>query len=337
MLVLLSHSTLAVNFPERLRYWGELGRIGVIVFFVISGFLITTLLMREKAKTGQISLRNFYIRRILRIFPVAYFYIGVVALLSFLGLVQLSQHDLVFALSYLMDYHHNCAWIFGHFWSLTVEEQFYLFWPVLLVVLGFRKSFAAVMAYLCIVLFSRIALAWISAGWLVAITFPRDSEAIVAGCLLAMSWEWLQDRKAFFASGLFSILLMLVVGVQLYFWNIHSRIHVPIIVISVLIGLWIFRSVQIPGDFMGKILNSRVLSSIGVLSYSIYIWQEMFLLYSPTTRTVIPWNLMATFGAAVISYYFIERPFVRLKDRFTRSSSDAKKMRVAKAPSQSVA
>jgi hypothetical protein len=83
-------------------------------------------------------------------------YIGVVAFLSFRGLVQLSPHDLAFALSYLMNYHHNCAWIFGHFWVPYVEEQFYLIRPVLVVVLGFRWSMTAVVTYLFIAQVGRI-------------------------------------------------------------------------------------------------------------------------------------------------------------------------------------
>jgi len=337
LLVLLSHSTLAVNFPQRLRYLGGLGRLGVIIFFVISGFLITTLLMREKAKTGQISLRDFYIRRVLRIFPVAYFYIAVVALLSFLGLVRLHRHDLFFALTYLMGYRTDCAWIFLHFWSLTAEEQFYFVWPALVVFLGFRKSFTAAMTYIVIVLSCRVVLSWLSPEWPSAFRFPRDSEAIVVGCMCAIKWEWLRDRKGLFASGSFSFLLLLAVGLQVYLWSIHSRFHVPMIVIVGLVGLWVFRSVEVPNDLIGRILNSRALSSIGVLSYSLYIWQEMFLVYSPTTRTVIPWNLAATLGAALLSYYLIERPFVRLKDRFTRSSRETRGISVTNAISQTTA
>jgi peptidoglycan/LPS O-acetylase OafA/YrhL len=335
-LVLLSHSVLATNFPERLRFLAGLGKLGVNVFFVISGFLITTLLMREGAKSGRICLRNFYIRRILRIFPVAYLYIAVVALLSSFGLVQLGQHDLTFALSYLMDYHPDCAWIFGHFWSLTVEEQFYLFWPALIAVLGFRKSFAAAVVYIVAVQFGRIAMVSVFPGWPAALRLPQGSGAIMTGCVLAMSWEWMQARKPLFASRAFSILLVLAVGLQLYFWSIHSWAHAPGLVVSVLIGLWIFRCVEVPDDLMGKILNSRVLSYVGVLSYSIYVWQEMFLLYSPTTRTVIPWNLMTALVVATLSYYFVERPFVQLKDKFTRSTSITPPLRAATAASEAV-
>ena len=337
LLVLVAHSTLASNFPHGLQFLAGLGDLGVLVFFVISGYLITTLLMREKAETGEISLRNFYMRRILRIFPVAYFYIGVVALLSSLGLVQLSQHDLAFALTYLMNYHLNCAPIFGHFWSLTVEEQFYLLWPTLVVVVGFRKSLTAAMAFLLVAQFGRIATNWLFPARTATAGLPRGWQAIVVGCILAMSWEWMRARKTLFASSFFSILLLLVSTLHLYFVRIHSRSHVPWAVISLLIGLWVFRCVEAPDNIIGKILNSRLLSAIGVLSYSLYVWQEMFLIYSPGTKTVIPWNLMATLGVALISYNLVERPFLRLKSRFAPSDPHTAKLKTIEATPGGVA
>ena len=336
LLVLLAHSTGATNFPQRLWFLEELGELGVLIFFVISGFLITTLLMKEKAETGEISLRRFYIRRILRIFPVAYFYIGVVALLSAFGLVQLSQHDLAFALSYLMNYHSNCAWIFGHFWSLTVEEQFYLLWPPLVVVLGFEKSFTAAVAFLFLAQFGRIAI-WLVPAWAATVGLLRGPQAIVVGCILAMSWERMRARKTLFASSFFSIFLLLASTLQLYFWRIHSLRRVPLPVMSLLIGLWIFHCVEKPDNIIGKILNSRLLSAIGVLSYSLYVWQEMFLIYSPGTKTEIPWNLMATLGVAIISYHLVERPFLRLKSRFAPSDPHTGKSKTIDATPGGVA
>ncbi len=129
----------------------------------------------------------------------------------------------------------------------------------------------------------------------------------------------------------FSILLLLASTLQLYFWRIHSLCHVPLPVMNLLIGLWIFRCVETPENMIGKILNSRLLSAIGVLSYSLYVWQEMFLIYSPGTKTVIPWNLMATLGVAVVSYNVVERPFLRLKSRFAQSDPHTAKLKTIPA------
>src|SRR6185295_707232 len=98
------------------------GDIGVRTFFVLSGFLITTLLLRERARFGAISLRGFYLRRALRIFPAFYTFLAVVIVLRAAGLATASDRDLVFAGTYTMNFHADRAWHVGHLWSLSVEE-----------------------------------------------------------------------------------------------------------------------------------------------------------------------------------------------------------------------
>jgi peptidoglycan/LPS O-acetylase OafA/YrhL len=157
LLVLAAHVSETSNLPQ-LFFVGGLAPIGLVVFFVLSGFLITTVLMTEHSRAGRISLKNFYLRRFLRIFPVAYLYIAVIALLSFWGVIGLRPHDLTFAVSYLMDFHHDRSWYLGHLWYLTVEEQFYLVWPVTVIILGFRRSFIAVLAGLAFIPLSMVGL-----------------------------------------------------------------------------------------------------------------------------------------------------------------------------------
>src|SRR5207249_7673280 len=101
---------------------------GVTVFFVISGFLITGLLMREQGRSGQISLKRFYLRRAFRILPAFYTYILLVMACGALGLVEIKKYDAVWAALFTADYREQ-PWVLGHSWSLAVEEQFYLLWP----------------------------------------------------------------------------------------------------------------------------------------------------------------------------------------------------------------
>ncbi len=124
----LSHSPSVV-----LGFLG-LGRLGVSIFFVISGFLITTLLVCEHHTTQSINLKNFYIRRAFRIFPGFYAYWLVALALTLLGFTHLSHSDLISAAVYVWNYvpRHVCTWCLGHTWSLSVEEQFYLLWPLIL-------------------------------------------------------------------------------------------------------------------------------------------------------------------------------------------------------------
>ena len=117
------------------------GGLGVNIFFVISGFLITTLCLKEQNSTGTISLKSFYIRRILRIFPVAYLYVLVIFILDYFFHLQIAWFQYLGAMFYLMNLNYfratQFSWFLGHYWSLASEEQFYLIFPFLL-----KKNFA---------------------------------------------------------------------------------------------------------------------------------------------------------------------------------------------------
>ena len=109
------------------------GGLGVSIFFVISGFLITSLLLQEQRKRGSISLRGFYLRRAFRILPPLYFYIGVVVLLGRAGRLSFDWRDIVSSAFFFHNFTNNATmWSVEHLWSISVEEQFYLVWPLIL-------------------------------------------------------------------------------------------------------------------------------------------------------------------------------------------------------------
>jgi peptidoglycan/LPS O-acetylase OafA/YrhL len=121
-----------------------LATFGVQVFFVLSGYLITTLLQREHEVHGRIDLPAFYRRRGFRIIPAAFAYIGFTALLA-----PAARADLPYALTFTISYHlWPATFLLGHLWSLSVEEQFYLLWPLALV-LGFRHRGRIAVAAVC--------------------------------------------------------------------------------------------------------------------------------------------------------------------------------------------
>ena len=105
---------------------GSYGALGVHVFFVLSGYLITNLLLREYDRSSTISLREFYIRRAFRIFPAAFVFLGVVVVLYW---HQMRWFHVAAAVFYVANMDLTRPWIFGHLWSLSIEEQFYLLWP----------------------------------------------------------------------------------------------------------------------------------------------------------------------------------------------------------------
>jgi peptidoglycan/LPS O-acetylase OafA/YrhL len=124
MLVLLGHLRGTRGLGTFELGVGDFAHLGVLVFFVISGFLITSLLLAEEAKTGSVSLKRFYARRSLRIFPVSYSYIALIGILSLVGSLHAATNAFWYAVTYTMNCVSGAPWVLGHLWSLSVEEQF---------------------------------------------------------------------------------------------------------------------------------------------------------------------------------------------------------------------
>lgn len=192
-LVLLAHVSgtrgfLAPVWLGSILHQFELGMLGVRVFFVMSGFLITSLLLAEFNKSGTISLRHFYLRRTLRIFPPFYVYIAVVATCALGGLVSLRPGDLAHAVTYTENYHRDRAWHLGHTWSLAVEEQFYLLWPAVFRWLGLRRSVRVLSRYLLLAPAWRLTVSVLfpQARLGIGETFFTTADSIATGCLLAI-------------------------------------------------------------------------------------------------------------------------------------------------------
>lgn len=312
-LVLADHAAGSAGFPSALRSMAAHGAVGVRVFFILSGFLITTLLLRELRANGRISLVGFYLRRARRIFPASYTFIGIIALLGALGYCQVPLLDLGHALTYTMNYHNASAFPFEHIWSLSVEEQFYLLWPALVIVAGpsgaLRAAFAVV---LCV------------PAWKLAVTafggpemlrrfhfhFEANADQLAIGCLLALTQTWL-DRRAIYISGLskpwfFALVAAIGAGVVLRL----SGTVLGDVVLNVLIALVIHRLVRFPRGFVGWVLNLRLVCFLGTISYSLYLWQQAFLVSGAFS---FPANLALTFPVALASYYLVERPFLKWK------------------------
>ena len=153
LMVCYGHLSGTRNFPVSIveygRWCGDVAHLGVLVFFVISGFLITSLLMSEHEMTDAVSLKRFYLRRIVRIFPAFYAFILVMAVATLLGAAQLTGRDFAYALTYTVNFEPNRALQIGHLWSLSVEEQFYLLWPLTLLLLRERRALFVAVAAIC--------------------------------------------------------------------------------------------------------------------------------------------------------------------------------------------
>jgi len=321
--VALAHVQGTRGFPEWewLRTFGDLGNLGVRVFFVISGFLITHLLMQESRATGSISIKNFYIRRTFRIFPAFYSYLGVIAVLGLAGLVVIQWSDFGYAAGYLINFVGKKSWVVGHLWSLAVEEQFYLLWPLTVVALGGRRSTQTETGIVIAAPILRIACWYLMPEWRDIITkaFPTVCDAIASGCLLACVRSRLGDWKLYewFLSSRVFLLVPAAVMLSNAFAS-HTRPDYAIgqsvrnIGIALLLD-WCLRN---PSSQVGKILNLRPMIWLGGLSYSFYLWQQLFLnRTSDSLWCSFPLNILLAFMAALASFYLVERPVLQLRGR----------------------
>src|SRR5712692_9378521 len=177
--VVLGHLTGTRHFPSSLDAAHVFAGPGVRVFFVISGLLTTTLLLKELDQTGRISITGFYLRRAFRIFPAFYTYLAAVALF---GLAR--PGELVRAATYTINYVEGRSWIVAHIWSLAVEEQFYILWPLTVVALV-RRSLLVAGAVVVLSPFIRLAQYDFFPAYRTGIgaQFHTVCDAIACGCL----------------------------------------------------------------------------------------------------------------------------------------------------------
>jgi peptidoglycan/LPS O-acetylase OafA/YrhL len=319
LLVLAAHALGTKHLP----YWPRshmLGDAGVRTFFVISGFLITTLLLRERAKTGGISLAGFYVRRVFRIFPAFYTYLGVIAILVAIGWIAVPTRDLIFAATYTMNFHADRAWWVGHLWSLAVEEQFYLLWPAALVALGNRGALIFALVAIAIAPALRLGTLhyWPAQIGLIDQAFPFVFDAIATGCVLAMIRDRLEANRLymrFLASPAFVIVPIAALGF-LSVSGLDFNFGPGFTVGNVLIAVTIHRCVRFPDLLATRLLERQPLVWIGGLSYSLYLWQQIFInRHADEWFNAFPANIACAFAVATCSYYLVEQPILSWRAR----------------------
>jgi peptidoglycan/LPS O-acetylase OafA/YrhL len=292
--------------------------LGVRMFFVISGFLITGLLLRERDEgSGRIDLARFYLRRARRIMPAFYAFLLAMVALSVPGLVVLPVASVVRAATYTSDYL-QVVWVVGHTWSLAVEEQFYLIWPLLLAFLSKRTAFACATATLVVSPLARTAAAFGHWPWDVHYSFEGVADALATGCLLAGLRSRLDVCAPYLrmlrsqVCGLWplaavALATLNVVGPRL----LASAVGVTLLNLTMAVG--IDRSTRLPAVGLGRLLNLPVVVMCGMLSYSLYLWQQPIL--EKGSAILFPWNLIAIGMLATASFVIIERPFRRVGAR----------------------
>jgi len=332
--VLLSHFSAARGFPTP-SWWSTVfqGELGVRMFFVISGLLITYLLLIEADRIGRPSLRAFYMRRALRILPVYFLYLGVIATLTVAGLYTDTATTWIGSLTFTRNLIGRTDSLTGHYWSLSVEEQFYLVWPVTLVALGLwrrpRLGGGLLLApvVICPILRTGVVQAhwanpWVARG-LNVFSIAVYADSLAVGCLGAfVLWQY-RDRLKSVASGsvLAGALTVFVIAAASDGHLGAADALLPLVeALATVCAIWVTIDRRVGAIYW--LLNAKPIAWLGVLSYSLYVWQTLFLSYAagPTLSQlpVYNWRVwwLAALASACVSYYVVERPILRVRDRF---------------------
>jgi peptidoglycan/LPS O-acetylase OafA/YrhL len=284
------------------------GNLGSRIFFVLSGFLITSQLLREHERTGTISLKNFYVRRAYRIFPAAYVFMAVTITLN---RDCLSSANVISALTYCLNFYRG-PWVLGHLWSLGVEEQFYLLWPLVLLLL-FEKRRLVVALTIGVVPILRMLL-WLVTGHApTGRQFPLYMDALAVGCALALVQPHLvRYWKLFHAPWFVVVPIATVLLPLMQLWNTRLYQAAGITTLHFCIALSLQHLMVRPY----QILNWKPVAWVGSIAYSLYLWQQVFLnRASNAFWAAFPLNLVLALACGTLSYYAIERPFLKLREK----------------------
>ena len=334
VMVLGFHSAFAAGFPVGLKpaFFDYIfnGDLGVRFFFIISGFLITWLMVLETDKSGSVNLKYFYARRFLRILPVYFTFLCVLAGLQVFASTPQSVVSWVGNLTFTRNFTGGAP-SSEHLWSLSVEEQFYLIWPAALVLSGAGRNVRPAILILgtVILLAPFFRGMWITGCYpaILAPVFCVDSfflrfDSLAFGCLCAI----LLARKRELISEYFKARswLIVILAVSLIFFSNFLDVWLAIRLGPTLQALGfsflLLHSVVAPQWGFYRALNWAWVRQIGVLSYSLYIWQQLF--WSPPKSLGLShtwWMglwIIPLFTVATVSYYGIERPFLELRKRF---------------------
>ena len=317
---------------------------GVNIFFVISGFIITTLALREHDTRGYFSIRDFYIRRFFRIIPPVATYLGFLIVANAASLIRQPYPGTLTAAAFACNFPNaQCGWFASHTWTLAFEEQFYIVFPLLFAPIG--RSAGKIFAILFVVLvafpFLRFLL-HLSDFWRDVAGFAPSFSFICAGAVAAAYTDKTARFMASSRAGYLLIAVVLILGGLLYVNasfafplgspSAYMQVSFDNVLLPVGIAWLVVSSVYQSGFFV-RMLTAPPVLFLGLISYSLYLWQQLFtgapsLYTSPDSVLAMPVLMLAV---ATLSYFFIEKPVVRLGKRLLASMA-AKRALKLKSP-----
>lgn len=325
--VIFYHAHAITIGPVDLRKFQDFGDRGVQLFFAISGILICSRLLEERHMHGRISLAGFYIRRVFRIQPAAVAFLAVIGILAAFGAIHPTWPASLSALFCFRNFYAAAHRVASpddrytvHFWSLAVEEHFYLALPALLI-FG-RKKIIPLLTALTILFFIWEPLAhhlrlyqpelsdWRTDMSLRNLLFP----ALLAVLLTRPSFRSFVTKISSYNT------LIVLTIVAIFISQIRLGGHLTGAIVCIGFPFMVLSTMLHPNDWLGRLLESFPFVFLGRISYSIYLWQELFFIRTAGHSALrflqsAPLNLIATLVCAIASYYVIEKPLMRLGHR----------------------
>ncbi len=332
--------------PSLVRSVSEYGYLGVDAFFAISGFLICNLLICEFAAKQSIDLKAFYIRRFFRIIPPYVAALAGICVAAWLGFIHLQRWEIPSCLLFLRNYEPTAAppggpydpygFYTAHFWSLSLEEHFYLIWAPLLALVKPRRAVKAALILAGAVVLWR----FVDGHYRIMQTLMPATEmgtrtdsrldALLWGCLAALLFFHIKRifSHRFWSWAWIPLALYLVV---------LERYHPPLFQLQMvlLFPCLLMTTVLFPRSAFGRLLELPFMRWIGRLSYSIYLWQQLFLQPHRGLSSLestsgfdrlqqVPWNIVCILVCGCASHYILEKPMMRLGRRLSRSWTNGK-------------
>jgi peptidoglycan/LPS O-acetylase OafA/YrhL len=314
---------MAFHFIPWIDRYAPLGSIGVRLFFVLSGFLITRILLDARSVEPSAALRSFYVRRGLRIFPLFYLVLALAALIN-IGPVR---DTIAWHVSYLTNFYlfdrGNWHGSISHLWSLAVEEQFYLVWPFVVLWLPERRLPVAVTAMVCLAPVSRLLIG----GPMNSVLPLSCVDSLGAGALLALP----ATRQAMMSAGFLIGGPLTIASLALRAAGYGSPATEVALDFGVsLSAAWfVGRAAKGFTGWIGACLTARPVTYAGTISYGLYLYHGFmpYLLGRYITGFIdMPWMTRSalltagTIATAAASWRFFEAPILKYKDRLATSS-----------------
>jgi peptidoglycan/LPS O-acetylase OafA/YrhL len=303
----------------------SLGQLGVLLFFVLSGFLITTLIVSEKQENRRIDLARFYWRRALRLVPAFMLFMLVVVVLAVTHKIPaIRAYEFAACFLYIRNIFGRSE-IVAHLWSLSLEEQFYILWPPFVSFWNSgRLLIASIMLTAAFCLWRAIAIAANLFDYNSGIYYQRPwfrFDSILMGCCLALLLRN-KPQPGVIQKALKRVPVVVIWALLIGWSLVGEGSYRPVYLSLQTLGVtWLLFRAVTGEKFL--LLTAPPLKFLGKISYSLYLWQQPFLVAGFANWGAIekpPINIIVCFLAAIASYFCIEKPFLRLKNKWNLKS-----------------